>query len=71
MDETNTETGNDIEVINTAIRSILDGLKNNESKLSVSDLVRLLDARKQLASDSVREVKVTWVDTCMDQFAPN
>ena len=42
-----------------------------EVALQVTDLRGLLNVRKQVASDEVREVRVTWVDTNPDTPVTN
>jgi hypothetical protein len=52
-----------VSLIDQAIARFLAGLDKNEVKLAVADAQRLLDLRKQLAQDEIREVKVTWVES--------
>jgi hypothetical protein len=51
------------EMIDRAIESFLGGLSKQEVKLSVGDIVKLLDLRKELARNEVREVRVQWVES--------
>jgi len=50
------------ERIDKAIMNFLEALKQNEVKLSVADVMRLVELRKELAHNEVREVKVQWVE---------
>lgn len=49
-------------LISALISKSIADLANREAALSVADIVRLLELQKQLASEEVREVKVTWVE---------
>jgi len=60
-----------VESIDGAIKTFLAGLKTKDGKLGVTDVLRLLDLRKELAKDEVREVKVTWVESESDLFLTN
>ena len=51
------------EIIDGAITNFLAGLGKKGRQLSVSDVMRLMDLRTQLARDQVREVRVTWVES--------
>lgn len=64
---TKSETGN-MEKIDSAINKFFESLEGSEKKLSVADAIRLLELRKQLASEAIREVTVTWVESKQDQF---
>jgi hypothetical protein len=50
-------------LIDAAVNSFLDALRDKKVKLGVADVLRLLDLRKQIAHDRVREVKVRWVES--------
>jgi hypothetical protein len=63
------ESKSSLNTIDEAIKSFFEDLKNKEKKLSVSDAIRLLELRKQLASEQIREVKVTWVESSKSPFA--
>jgi len=57
--------------IDAVVAGYLDSLEAKEVKLSVVDVLRLLDLRKQLAGNEIREVRVTWVESNPDPFATN
>ena len=57
------ESKSSLNTIDEAINAFFEDLKNKDKKLSVSDAIRLLELRKQLASEQVREVKVSWVES--------
>ena len=63
------ESKSSLNTIDEAINAFFEDLKNKDKKLSVSDAIRLLELRKQLASEQVREVKVTWVESSKSPFA--
>jgi hypothetical protein len=52
------------ELVDKAIRSFESALDGAGGKCSVSDLVRLLQLRKELAGDTPGNVTVRWVDEC-------
>jgi hypothetical protein len=56
------DTGNAAQIDN-AVMKFLTTLAANEVKLSVSDVMRLLDLRKELAHNEIREVRVKWVES--------
>jgi hypothetical protein len=58
-----------IDRIDDTISKFFESLEASEKKLSVADVIRLLELRKQLASDEIREVQVTWVESNMDPSA--
>lgn len=60
-----------VELIDQTVNEFLTRLKNKEMKLTVSDLLRLLELRNQLARDEVREVRVKWVESSPEVFAIN
>lgn len=60
-----------LETIDTAIENFFKTLKGDDKKLSVADVIRLLELRKQLASEQIREVKVTWVEASEIPSASN
>ena len=49
-------------IIDERIKSFIVELKDKKTKLTLADIARLLELRKQLASEELREVKVTWVE---------
>ena len=57
--------------IDAAVAGYLEALQTKEVKLNVGDVLRLLDLRKQLASNEIREVRVRWVESNPDPFAIN
>ena len=50
--------------LNRAIRKIQTRLGNDEMKISVGDLVRLVELRNELTEAQPRQVTVRWVDEC-------
>ena len=62
MDDRRTLEGSG-ELIDEALQGFLLTLKEREAKLTVCDTLRLLDLRKQLAHDELREVRVRWVES--------
>jgi hypothetical protein len=63
--------GERAELIDNAIDNFLNALSINEAKLSVGDVARLLDLRKEFARDEIREVRVKWVDFNQAPFVIN
>ncbi len=55
--------------IDMAIEHFIDELSGDKVKLSVSDVIRLLDLRKELAHHELREVRVQWVESNPDPSA--
>lgn len=51
------------EAVDTAIENMRSKLINGEFKMTVGEFARLLELRKELAADTIRHVKVTWVDS--------
>ncbi len=51
-------------LVDKAIRSFESTLDGAGGKCSVSDLVRLLQLRKEMAADTPGNVTVRWVDEC-------
>ena len=51
------------ELIDEAVQGFLETLSAKEVKLTVTDTLRLLDLRKQLTRDELREVRVRWVES--------
>jgi hypothetical protein len=49
--------------IDNAVMKFLTTLAKNDVKLSVADVMRLLDLRKELAHNEIREVRVKWVES--------
>ena len=49
--------------IDNAVMNFLTTLATKEVRLSVSDVMRLLELRKELAHNEIREVKVQWVES--------
>jgi len=60
-----------VQHIDAAVLTFITGLGNKETKLSVSDVMRLIDLRKEVAHDELREVRVTWVESNPGPFAIN
>jgi hypothetical protein len=50
--------------VDVAIGSIRKGLRSQDLKGSLSDLVRLLQLRQELTVEQPRQVTVRWVDEC-------
>ena len=61
-----TETGADLlEAVDTAILAIQEQLKSTGcEKGSLTDLVRLLQLRRDLEGDRPRRVSARWIDEC-------
>jgi hypothetical protein len=70
MDEKETKK-DPTSAIDEAVNGFINGLEKNGAKLSVTDVIRLLELRKQLAQDDVREVRVTWADSDPDPVVIN
>ena len=51
-------------ILDEVIEMLQDKLANEELKLSVGDLLRLLNIRKELMDASPRTVTVRWVGEC-------
>lgn len=49
------------ELVDKLLKKVEDTLASGDFKPSVGDLVRLLELRKKLETESVREVEVKWV----------
>jgi len=62
MDDEETYKGA-VKLIDGAVMGFLEALATKEVKLAVADLLRLLDLRKQLLCDELREVRVQWVES--------
>ena len=45
------------------LKKFEEQLANKETRISVADYLRLLQMQRELESDQVRDVKVTWVET--------
>jgi hypothetical protein len=58
-------------LIDVAVSGFLNSLAEKEVKLTVVDVLRLLDLRKQLAQNELREVRVRWVESNPAPFAIN
>ncbi len=50
--------------VDMAIGNIRKGLRSQDNKGSLSDLVRLLQLRQELTVEQPRQVTVRWVDEC-------
>lgn len=61
MDEQDADSGL-AGIIDKRIEGFIRNLKTEDTKLTISDIVRLLELRKEIASEELREVKVTWVE---------
>lgn len=61
--------------IDRAVSCFLSALSAREDvpeiKLAVADLLRLLDLRRQLSYNEIREVKARWVESDPDSFVSN
>lgn len=57
-------TTNQAELLEKAIQSVEDRLNSNQVKATFADLIRLLQMRKELASEAPRQITVTWIDSC-------
>ena len=57
-----------VSTIDHAVNRFLADLESEAVKLSVADVQRLLELRKQLAQDEVREVRVRWVESSPAPF---
>lgn len=44
------------------LKKFEEQLANKETRISVADYIRLLQMKRELENDRVRDVKVTWVD---------
>ena len=44
------------------LKKFEEQLANKETRISVADYIRLLQMKRELEGDRVRDVKVTWVD---------
>jgi hypothetical protein len=51
-----------LEFLNTLAEKIEGKLGGEEMKASVSDWIRLLQLRKELEEEQLKELEVTWVD---------
>jgi hypothetical protein len=49
-------------LVKHVIRKITSKLENDELKPTVGDFIRLLQLEKELAEETPREIKVTWVE---------
>jgi hypothetical protein len=70
MDEQATPDGA-VALIDQAVTRFLQALGGAEVKLAVADALRLLDLRKQLAFDEIREVRARWVESNPAPFVIN
>ena len=52
------------ELVDKAIRSFQESLESAGGKVSVGDLVRLVQLRKELTDEQPGNVTVQWVDEC-------
>ena len=58
-------SGDLLDAVDTAIQLMQEQLGNREGvKGSVSDLVRLLQLRKELEGDRPRQVSARWIEEC-------
>ena len=68
----NWETGEDAgKPSENAVVGVFGFLAMKDLSLGVRDVRGLLNVRKQLSSEEIREVKVTWVDSSPDPSAIN
>jgi hypothetical protein len=51
-----------IKAVDEAVQTMLSKLQDKELKLSVSDLVRLLQLQKELKAGQLRNITVKWVN---------
>jgi hypothetical protein len=51
-----------MKAVDEAVQTMLSKLQDKELKLSVSDLVRLLQLQKELKADQPRDITVKWVN---------
>jgi 2-polyprenyl-6-methoxyphenol hydroxylase-like FAD-dependent oxidoreductase len=58
-------------LIDDAVHNFLTALAAQGVKLSVADVMRLLDLWKELARNEIREVRVRWVDSNPAPFVIN
>jgi hypothetical protein len=60
----NASAGDDgtIKAVDEAVQTMLSKLQDKELKLSVSDLVRLLQLQKELKAGQLRNITVKWVN---------
>jgi hypothetical protein len=59
----------DTKIIDEALGCFFGSLAKGEVKMIVADALRLLELRKQLAQEEIREVKVKWVEPEAAPFA--
>ncbi|MCC6857702.1 MAG: hypothetical protein IT158_04030 [Bryobacterales bacterium] len=50
------------QLVEEAIRTIGEQLKDKKVRATLGDLIRLLQLQKELRADEAREIKVTWVE---------
>ena len=53
-----------VEVIDKITERILERLADEDVPLSVADLMRLLELRRELAQSQPGSLSVGWIDTC-------
>jgi len=51
------------QIVRKAIESIEAKLGNDDMKVTLTDLVRLLQIEKELDADEPREIRVRWVES--------
>jgi hypothetical protein len=51
------------DAIQTALKRFEEEMKADGFKLTLSEYVKLLQLKQDLADDEIREVKVSWVET--------
>jgi hypothetical protein len=65
------ETPGESGLVDQLANGFVTYLAVKEEGLAVTAVRSLLNLRKQLSSEEVREVRVTWVDSNQDPFAIN
>jgi hypothetical protein len=48
--------------LSALLKKFEEQLANKETRISVADYIRLLQLKRELENDRVRDVKVTWVE---------
>lgn len=51
------------EAVSLAVTAMTDKLRAGELKPTMAEFVRLLDLQRELVTEDVRHIKVTWVDS--------
>jgi hypothetical protein len=61
-DKSAKKTKNRAEMIDALIEKARLRIQNEKSKISVADLIRLLQYRRELEAEQPKEIRVTWID---------